>query len=112
MDGIEVDNIMFGGTHSNVREIILEENEKVIAIDYSRATFGAEMANLIDTICRLTLITNQRSLGPFAAERLDVCGDQVIRQSLSSNTSFKQFLEMHSTENIGGHWTLTDSAGN
>ena len=108
MDGIEVDNILFGSTTRNVRELFLEESEKVVAIDYSRASLKAEL----DTICRLTLITNQRSLGPFATERLGSCGDQVIRKSLSSNTSFKEFLEMHSTENNGGHCTLTDSVGN
>ena len=108
MDGIEVENILFGSTHRNVRELFLEESEKVVAIDYSRASLKAEL----DTICRLTLITNQRSLGPFATERLDLCDDQVIQNSLSSNTSFKQFLETHSTESNGGHWTLTDSTGN
>ena len=111
MDGIEVDNILFGSTTRNVRELFLEESEKVVAIDYSRATFGAWWNNLIDTICRLTLTTNQRSLGPFATERLDLCDDQVIQKSLSSDTSFKQFLETHSTENNEGHWTLTDSTG-
>ena len=113
IDGISIDEELFGKSHANQKEIILGSDEKVFAIDYSLydGTSFTE-TNLDDTICRLTIKTNYDSYGPYSVPRLG-CEEKVESIIVPSYLSLKDVFETYSTTTKNeGFFTFTPDVPN